>query len=238
MTFAIVAHCSRTGRLGLAIASELISVGHLCAGAVRSRVGATLTLAAPKPRNNTLAIALLAQGYAPAQVLQQLQDNDPDFESRLMAVMDRSGNLAVHVGANVPDAVQPATGTGYVAFGHRVPAESLPADLGRAFDASPQDDLESRLLGSMEAVRGACVSAVNVAKIRSIALIVFGSQDYSDIDLRVDLHDDPIAELRRTFDEYQPFAAYYLERGKHPRQAIPQREFADMLNANRVKNPS
>jgi uncharacterized Ntn-hydrolase superfamily protein len=230
--------CSRTGRLGLAVASELISVGHLCAGAMRSHIGATLTLAAPKPRNNTLGLGLLAQGYAPAQALQLLRDNDPDFESRLVAVIDRSGRLAVHVGAQVPDAAPAALGTGYVAFGHRLPGATLLADLARAFEGGAQDDLESRLLGSLEAVRDACASAVNVTKIRSIALIVFGTQDYSDIDLRVDLHDDPIAELRRIFDEYQPFAAYYLERGKHPRQAIPQREFADMLNAARAKEAS
>jgi hypothetical protein len=54
----------------------------------------------------------------------------------------------------------------------------------------------------------------------------------------VDLHDDPIAELRRIYDEYQPFAAYYLERGKHPRQAISQMEFADMLYAGRKKEAS
>ena len=69
--------------------------------------------------------------------------------------------------------------------------------------------------------------------VRSVALVVFGDNDYSDVDLRVDLHADPIAELRRLYDEYQPFAQYYDERGRRPREAITQREFADMLYARK-----
>jgi uncharacterized Ntn-hydrolase superfamily protein len=68
---------------------------------------------------------------------------------------------------------------------------------------------------------------------RSVALVVYGVRDYSDVDLRVDMHERPIAELRRLYDEYQPFGVYYDERAKNPREAIPQREFADMLARKR-----
>jgi uncharacterized Ntn-hydrolase superfamily protein len=232
MSFAIVARCARSGRLGLAVASERMAVGHLCAGAVRSGVGATITLGSPRPRNNTLAIELLAQGFGPQQVLQQLRGNDPEFEQRLVALVDRSG-VAVSAGSKVTEPSQPVTGDGYVAIGDTVPSDLLEA-LARSFQHAPADDLEERLLASLEAARDIAVTA----KLRSVALIVFGVEAYSDIDLRVDLHDNPIGELRRTFDEYQPFAAYYLERGKHPRQAITQREFADMLAASRAKETS
>ena len=237
MSYAIVARCARTGRLGLAVASALISVGHLCFGAVRSNVGATITLGSPRPRNNTLALELLAQGFGPRQALRQLQLNDPGFERRLVALVDRSGSVAAYSGAAATHAAPPVTGEGCVAVGHELPAADFLDAFARAFERDVQNDLEERLLSALEAVRehGADTGA---HVLRSVALIVFGNEDHSDIDLRVDLHDDPIGELRRIFDEYQPFAAYYLERGKHPRQAITQREFADMLEANRPKEAS
>ena len=234
MSFAIIARCTRSGRLGLAVASERMAVGNLCTGAVRSGVGATITLGSPRARNNTLAIGLLAQGFGPQQVLQQLRGNDPECEQRLVALVDRSGTVAVSAGSEVRDSPPPLTGEGYVAFGHALASPLVLEALTRSFEHGPAGDLEARLVAALEAARDAAAGP----KLRSVAMIVFGVQDYSDIDLRVDLHDEPIAELRRTFDEYQPFAAYYLERGKHPRQAITQREFADMLAASRAKETS
>ena len=234
MSFAIVARCARSGRLGLAVASQRMAVGNLCAGAVRSSVGATITLGSPRPRNNTLAIELLAQGFGPQQVLQQLRANDPEFEQRLVAVVDRSGRGAVSAGSQVSESPQPVTGGGYVALGHDLTSPDVLIALTQTFERERAEELEARLLTSLEAVR----DATAIAGLRSVALIVFGVADHSDIDLRVDLHDEPIGELRRIYDEYQPFAAYYLERGKYPRQAITQREFADMLAAGRAKEVS
>jgi uncharacterized Ntn-hydrolase superfamily protein len=235
MSYAIVARCARTGRLGLAVASELMSVGHLCWRGARSNVGATITLAAPRPSNNTLALELLAQGFEPRQALHLLQANDAGFEQRQVALVDRSGRVAAHSGSSVRQSAQPVTGDGYVAVGHGLPAGLLET-LASALERKPEEDLENRLLASLEAVRESALAAT--APPRSVALVVFGRADHSDIDLRVDLLDDPIAELRRIFDEYQPFAAYYLERGKHPRQALPQMEFADMLAKSRAKEAS
>jgi uncharacterized Ntn-hydrolase superfamily protein len=190
------------------------------------------------PRNNTLAIELLAQGFAPQQVLRHLQLNDPEFERRHVALLDRSGRVAAYAGSEARDSAQPTVGDGYATLGQRLPTPDFLDSFAHAFERKPQEDLEDRLLKSLEVMRVVGLTAQAGPALRSVALIVFGNLDHSDIDLRVDLHDDPIAELRRIFDEYQPFAAYYLERGKHPRQALPQMEFADMLAASRAKEAS
>jgi uncharacterized Ntn-hydrolase superfamily protein len=62
MTFSIVARCPRSGQFGIGIASYSIAIGRYCDGAVRANTGVTLTLGNPLPRNNYLAISLLAQG--------------------------------------------------------------------------------------------------------------------------------------------------------------------------------
>jgi len=217
--------------LGLATAGELISVGLHCSGAVRSGIGATLTQGSPFPRNNALTLNLLAQGFAPAQVLGQLRENDPDFQSRQVAIVDREGRTVSHTGARTTGWAGHRQGAGYVAMGDQLSGDSALAPLAELFESSAGLELEERLLKALEGVR-------EPQRLRSVALIVFGNQDYSDTDLRVDLHDEPIAALRRLYDEYQPFAAYYLERARNPRNALPQREFADMLNARRTKDAS
>jgi uncharacterized Ntn-hydrolase superfamily protein len=239
MTFTLVARCQRTGRLGIAIASELVSVGLYCDGAVRSHVGATVTQGSPHPQNNALALRLLAQGHAPPHVLEQLRGNDPHSEYRQVGIVDREGRVAVHTGTNIA-AGGHQLGAGYVALGTDVSGKAVIGQLAAAFESHAQFDLEERLLRALEAARDSARQLAGSPRLRarSVALIVFGNQDYSDIDLRVDLHDEPIAELRRLFDEYQPFAAYYLERGKNPRNAITQREFADMLYASKAKEAS
>ena len=77
MSYSIIARCPRTGQFGIGIASYSIAIGIYCDGAVRANTGVTLTLGAPNPRNNYLAINLLAQGRTAGQALTELIANDP-----------------------------------------------------------------------------------------------------------------------------------------------------------------
>jgi uncharacterized Ntn-hydrolase superfamily protein len=97
--------------------------------------------------------------------------------------------------------------------------------------------LEERLLTALEAGRdtGGQVGRVGRLPERSAVLVVHGIFDYSDWDLRVDRDDDAVDALRRTHEEYKLFAAYYIERARNPREAVPQMEFRDMLAANRMR---
>jgi uncharacterized Ntn-hydrolase superfamily protein len=231
MTFAVLARCGRTGRIGLAIASEDLCIGAVFAHALRSNTGGSVTLGGSPGRNNTLACNLLAQGYAPARVLQELRANDPQCESRQIAVIDRHGRVAAHTGEALTRSALQRIEPGFAVLAGGAAQPSLVEALVQSFTAGAALELDERLLKALESAAAECA-----APPRSAGIVAFGNQDYSDVDLRVDLHDDAIRELRRTYDEYQPFAAYYLERGKHPRQAIPQREFADMLYAGRSGN--
>jgi len=224
MSFCIVGRCARTGNLGVGIASEHLAVGLQCDGAVRSRIGATLTLRAPAPANNRLAMKLLEQGYAPRHVLSELCANDPDHALRQIAIVDREGVAALYTGAHVHAAAAASDGEGCIAMIDGLPGESVLGALLASFEDGARLDLDARILAALEAV-----DSTSVAGMRSVALVVYGARDYSEVDLRVDMHEQPIVELRRLYDEYQPFGAYYDERAKNPRAALPQREFADML---------
>lgn len=224
MSFCIVARCSRTGNLGVGIASEHLAVGLQCDGAIRSRIGATLTLYAPNPANNRLAMKLLEQGYAPRYVLSELCANDLDHALRQIAVMDREGRVALYSGEDAHPAAAASEGEACIAMIDSLPGEPVVRALRASYESGASLDLDARILAALEAVDSA-----DAAAMRSVALVVYGAHDYSEVDLRVDMHEQPIAELRRLYDEYQPFGAYYDERAKNPRAALPQREFADML---------
>ena len=64
---------------------------------------------------------------------------------------------------------------------------------------------------------------------RSAALLVYSRDPYPDIDLRVDLHEKAVDELRRIYVEYKQYEGYYRERGEHPRGAPSQEAFIATL---------
>jgi uncharacterized Ntn-hydrolase superfamily protein len=130
-------------------------------------------------------------------------------------------------------------GSGFAAVGSMLANESVLDALVAGFESQSRVDLEERLLNALEAGRdaGGLRGSNGSLPERSVALIVWGKHDYSDIDLRVDLQDGAIAALRRMYVDYKPTAEYYEERARHPRNAIPAMEFADMLK-NRQKETS
>src|SRR5258707_6060547 len=95
MTYSMVARCPRTGQLGIGVASYSMAIGLYCDGAVRANTGVTLTQGFPNPRNNYLAINLLALGRTAGQALTELICNDRDSEYRHGAIVARdNGSVA------------------------------------------------------------------------------------------------------------------------------------------------
>ncbi len=58
-----------------------------------------------------------------------------------------------------------------------------------------------------------------------------GELDHPEIDVRVDLHDKSVTELRRVLEEFKRYRDYYIARGAHPSDAAPEEEFAASLDA-------
>ncbi|RUA31229.1 MAG: hypothetical protein DSY78_06910, partial [Chloroflexi bacterium] len=89
--------------------------------------------------------------------------------------------------------------------------------------------LEERLLRSIEAGRDAGGQPEGQ---RSAALIVYRVEEsYPWMDLRVDAHDEPVGELRRVYELYQPMADYYYYlRPQDPANTPTQQEWVAKLN--------
>ena len=227
MTYTIVARCPRTRQLGIGIATYSICVGLYCNG-LRANVGATMTQAFVNQGNNPLALRLLAQGFTPAHVLDELRANDPDTEYRQIALIDREGTAVGYTGPKTRGHASHRTGPGSVAMGNVLAGPEVVDAIADAFAATDAGEaLERRLLRAIEAGRDAGGQAGNDGHLpeRSAALLVYGDHDHAELDIRVDLHDQAVDELRRAFEEYDLYRGYYRDRGRNPRDAVPQDVF-------------
>jgi uncharacterized Ntn-hydrolase superfamily protein len=235
MTFTLLARCPKSGQVGIGIATYSITVGLYCNG-LRGNVGATMTQAFVNQGNNPLALRLLEQGYTPDHVMAELKANDPNHEFRQIAVIDRLGRIAAYSGPKNRGWAGHVTGDGYVAMGNVLAGKPVIDAMAKAYEGAAKLSLERRLLAAIEAGRDAGGQVGNDGHLteRSAAVMVYGDYDHAELDLRVDLHDKAVDELRRAFEEYELYRGYYRDRGKNPRNAIPQGEFVERLAAQKV----
>lgn len=233
MTFTIVARCPRSGQMGIGIATYSIGVGLYCNG-LRANVGATMSQAFVNQGNNTLALRLLAQGFSPKHVLDELAANDPDFAYRQIAVIDRDGGAAAYSGPKTRGWSGHKIGDGYVAMGNVLAGPPVVEAIAQAYEAHADESFERRLLRAIEGGRDAGGQVGNDGHLteRSAGVFVYGAYDHAELDLRVDLHDEAVDELRRAFEEYELYRGYYRDRGKNPRDAVPQDVFVAGLKPN------
>jgi|FEC22Drversion2_1045045.scaffolds.fasta_scaffold00193_17 uncharacterized Ntn-hydrolase superfamily protein len=230
MTFSIIARCPHTGRLGLGIATFSIGAGGRCEG-ILAGVGICKTQAFTNRGNDPLAIELLAQGFGPAQVMKMLEQNDPDHAYRQIGIIDRDGNAVGHTGSGTRPWSGHRVGTGYVAFGNVLAGPQVLDAICAGFEKDPGGLLEFRILAALEGGRnsGGQVGASGHLTERSAAIRVVADPDYPDIDVRVDLHDDAIVELRRVLEEFKRYEVFYRDRGRDPSTAVTQDEFVAQL---------
>jgi uncharacterized Ntn-hydrolase superfamily protein len=110
-------------------------------------------------------------------------------------------------------------------MGNVLAGEGVLAAMAAAFEAGPDEDLDERLLRTLEAGRDAggqqTADGTHLNE-RSAAVITHGHRDYGHIDLRVDAHDTAVEELRRVHSIYKPFVPYYQLRHDNPEDTPAQ----------------
>lgn len=211
-TFTILARCARTGALGIATATNEMAVGSRVPH-VKTGLGAVATQALTDPRHGYRGLELLAEGLPPAEVLSRLIESDPHIEARQIAVVDSQGRTAARTGGGNSDWKGHHEGDGFVAMGNRLTSEKTVEAMVESFTGSADQPLEARLVMAIEAGRDA---GGQQGGQNSAALTVCDELEYPIVDLRADLYDDPIAELRRLFDAYAPRIPYYRVRAADP----------------------
>lgn len=213
MTFTVIGRCGRTGMLGVGTATRSYAVG-VRVPFVRPHLGAVAIMAIADQRLGSIALRLLKLGYKAPGVIEQLTCADPNIEYRQLGIVDDDGFAAARTGQMNHDWAGHRVGDGYVVLGNVLKGEHVVDAMERAFLADPDEDLEERLLRSIEAGRDA---GGQHGGQRSAALVVYDRKEFARVDLRVDIHDEPVGELRRIFDIYRPAIPYYDLRQVDPR---------------------
>ena len=217
-TYSIIGRCSRTGMLGVAITTSDITVGSRCPY-VKSSIGAVSTQASTDPNLGQFALRLMEQGYSAHGALQQLESSDPYIERRQLGIVDRNGNATARTGAMNNDWAGHVTGRGHVAMGNGLVGEGVVQAMASLFLETSELDLEERLTRALEAGLQAGGEAQDSTPQHSAALLVYGSDTFSRVDLRVDEHATPVAELRRLLDIFAPKIDYFALRATDPEAA-------------------
>lgn len=193
MTWSIVAKDPQTGAFGIAVASRFFAVGARVPF-VAPGVGAVATQALINPLYGPKGLALLASGMSAAETVAALVDADAGRESRQLQVIDAQGRIAAHTGADcVPWCGALATDLCGVA-GNMLEGPQVLEESARVYAARADLPFARRLIAALKA--GEDAGGDKRGK-QSAGLVIHTSEDWADLDIRVDDHPEPIVELAR-----------------------------------------
>lgn len=204
MTFSIVARDAATGQLGLAVASHVLAVGR-AVHHVRPGVGAVASQASALYAHGTRILSALGRGMALHDALDSSLARDHDASTRQVIAIDTSGATAVHTGSDCIRFAGHHQGPDVAMAGNILADAGVLAamvDAGRpGFDTSAGGpSLARRLVAVLEAAQDA---GGDQRGRQSASLVVVAAEDTGDplvdrmVDVRVDDHAEPIAELAR-----------------------------------------
>jgi uncharacterized Ntn-hydrolase superfamily protein len=195
MTYSIVARDPATGELGAAVQSHWFSVGSLCPWA-RPGVGAVATQSIVEPAHGPNGLDLLAAGTPAPEALADLLGRDPLAPLRQVGIVDAAGRAAAHTGSDCVPCAGHVVGDHWACQANMMLRDTVPAAMSAAF-AAAEGDLAERLLAALVGAEG---EGGDVRGRQSAAIVVAresGEPWQRRIDLRVEDHPDPVAELRR-----------------------------------------
>lgn len=205
MTWSIIA-LDESGAFGVAVATRFFAVGALCPHA-ESRVGALCTQALINPYYGKHGLDLLRAGIPAPEVVKQLTAPDEGRDHRQLHVIDDEGRIGQHTGAKCVEWSGAVAGEAFSVAGNMLAGPQVIEETARAFRESRKPFAE-RLIEAMEA--GEAAGGDKRGR-QSAALLVYAGEQYASLDLRVDDHAEPLAELRRLYDKaHERFVPYLM----------------------------
>ena len=206
MTWSIVAK-DADGRFGVAVASRFFAVGALCVH-TRHAVGALSTQALMNPLYGPSGIELLTLGVTSEEVVRRLTDADEGREQRQLHMINSDGRAAAYTGARCVEWCGHHVYEDFSVAGNMLAGPQVLEATAQTFIATAGQPLAERLIAAMRA--GEAAGGDKRGK-QAAALRIHAGEVYPSLDLRVDDHAEPLAELGRLYDvsleRFQPFVS-------------------------------
>jgi uncharacterized Ntn-hydrolase superfamily protein len=234
-TYSIVARDPVTGELGVAVQSHWFAVGPIVPW-VRPGVGAVATQSIASPAYGPRALDRLEAGGGALAALDALLAEDELARFRQVAVIDAHGEVATHTGEGCIAFAGHAAGADFSAQANMMASPDVWPAMAAAFEAA-SGPLARRLLAAMNAAEGAGGDARGR---QSSALVVAageGERWQHAVDVRVDDHPEPLAELERLLDLSDAYTLAtqgddLIGQGRHAEAGERYREAAERAPEN------
>jgi uncharacterized Ntn-hydrolase superfamily protein len=198
VTYSIVARDEDSGQLGVAVQSHYFSVGSLVSWADPG-VGAVATQSVVEPAYGPRGLGLMRRGSSAPESLRRLLLDDDQAAVRQVALVDNHGRVAVHTGARCIREAGHRVADGVSAQANMMERPTVPGAMLEAYRSS-SGELADRLVAALEAAEreGGDIRGRQSAALMVVAPRATGQPtEDRPVDLRVEDHPDPVAELRR-----------------------------------------
>jgi uncharacterized Ntn-hydrolase superfamily protein len=197
-TFSIVARDPAQGDLGIAVQSKFLAVGAVVPWA-QAGVGAVATQAHANVAYGPDGLVMLGTGLGAREVLDKLTAADLDRDVRQAGIVDARGGAATWTGLGCTPWAGGYAGDGFCCQGNILTGPEVVDAMVEGYTAT-RGTFAERLISALEA--GQAAGGDSRGQQSAALLIVRAAGGYGGgndrwIDLRVDDHPDPIAELRR-----------------------------------------
>lgn len=212
MTWSIIARDEPTGRIGIAVATKFFAVGALVPH-IRTGAGAIASQAFINPFYGPKGLAMLASGSSAKATVESLINDDDGRANRQIHVMDAKGTIAEYTGSACIGWHGHASVANCSVAGNMLADGTVIAKTLSTYESSHAMPFARRLLAAMHA--GEAAGGDKRGR-QSAALLIHDGEDYPLLDLRVDDHADPLAELAR-------LEVVARERFVHFRRHMPNR---------------
>ncbi len=193
MTWSIVAHDPVTGAFAVAVATKAFAVGASCPF-VRAGVGAVSTQSMTNRYLGPAILDGLARGLPPAAAIEGALAGDEGRGLRQVHAVDRLGRHAAWTGQNCVEWCGSLSGEGIGVAGNMLAGEATIRETFRCWNTSGNLPMPERLMAAMDA--GETAGGDRRGR-QSAAMVMVTTEDFPDLNLRVDDHAVPLTELRR-----------------------------------------
>ncbi|GAA4007171.1 hypothetical protein GCM10022408_18840 [Hymenobacter fastidiosus] len=206
-TFSIVARDPLTGDMAVAVQSHWFSVGTAVSWG-EAGVGVVATQSFTNKSFGPRGLALLKSGKTAQQTLTELLATDEGRDVRQVSILDAKGNVATHTGKKCIDLAGQQTGRQFSVQANMMLNATVWPAMAKAYEQNATLPLAERVLAALAAAQAA---GGDIRGRQSAALLVVRGKatatpwDDRLIDLRVDDHAAPLAELDRLLSLHRAY---------------------------------
>jgi len=215
MTWSIIAHEATTGMVGLAVSTCAFAVGARVPS-IETGIGVVASQSFVNPFYGPQALALLKQGASAQEAVDTITTADEGRSQRQVHIMDNQFRFAAYTGDGCVDWCGHLIRDTFSVAGNMLAGPQVIEQTADFYAAHPELPFAQRLLLALKA--GEDAGGDKRGK-QSAALLIHDQEDYAYLDIRVDDHADPLAELIRV--EEKSRGRYMHYRKFMPSKASP-----------------